>query len=201
MIVAPKTDHTDLIVSTIFKGDHARLRQLLPTLDDIDIWLMFGSVPFSPLKWAIHFGQCQCARVCIELGANINDMSDLTSPLQKALLHQEGADIVRLLLESGANIPSSRSRLGLSVIQTQLDQFMMGMQHRSNSRDMIWLLIDHGDQLQYYLGTESWAEEVISYRNKIRSTALLVCAMRMKNMDRNIMKWVGKQIWSMRQKE
>lgn len=203
MKVAPKTDH-DLIVSTIFKDDVVRLRELLHTLQNIDTYFIgvtiTGIIAFTPLKWAIHFNRYKCAQVCIELGANINDASDGTSPLELVLGDRKRIDILRLLLESGIiiqfrTIPTS------NLLQTRIHQvthLRTELQATSELYEMIWLLVDHGDQLHFYVNAEHWTQEVIPYRNKIRRTALLACAMRMKNMDRNIMRLVGKQIWSTR---
>lgn len=128
-------------------------------------------------------GYLGCVQHILEMGANVNQQLDAGQTALHAAAVNSHCDTVLALLEAGAD-PN---------IRNGMDQIPM---YLCKSSEVAQILIDYGcTEYRTRVGDVAFLK---FRRDSRRNTAIIVCAMRVKGMDRNIMRLVAKQIWSAR---
>lgn len=155
----------------------------------------FSHTKLTPLRNAVRMGVTECVQVCLEYGAHVNEPNEHVSVLQMSVIFHNirhtPLDIMMLLLEAGADVNHvSQNWKGHKTS-------VLDFADLENQPEMAWILIDYGAM---HYSRAKYSPEVIPYRNHVRQRSLLACALRPNwiAMDRNIMRLIGKQIWSMR---
>lgn len=180
------------IYKAISSHNHVELDRLL---NPHNVHLETSGIP--PIVHCILLNDFKCAQVCLKHGANVNHIYDDGSgpSLLQAAVSLCNLEMVVMLLEAGADVTYYYSAFGHSA----LDKAYV----YRRGEDMVWTLIDYGTPVYALLAPE----DVYSpHRNLVRERALIVCSLRPNAilqiaMDKNIMRLIGKQIWSMRRKK
>lgn len=161
---------------------HGRADELDQLLTPQNVNEPIPQIGYPPPQMAINIAQYECVLVCIKKGANIANMC----------IHQAYRDprVLLVLLDMGAD-PNNRDPYygALCALDTAV---------RFAGYHEIWLLIDYGGQMRREPALK-YPQEAIDGRERARKFALITCAMRRIAIDKNIMRLIGKQIWSHRQ--
>jgi hypothetical protein len=177
-------------------GDLEQLRGTLTrdNVDDLDVggWTALLSASFN--------GHVECAKLCIEMGANVNARSHTEcTPLHFASSKEDFVDVVRILLDAGAIVDVANcdgwTPLCFAIATSLVD----------NAR----LLID-GELKCQMLSVASpaipdWITVFIASRSNCRCVAIIIIGIHKYrrtnitgNNDINVLRLIGKHIWSAR---
>lgn len=147
------------LIRAVINGQLPAMKALLESGADPDMGSDRGNVnnfPSSPMVWAVYRagkdGHFDSLKLLLEYGANIN--SPLAEAIYVAVMHSEkslhSTQVLRFLLEIGANLNGSRSIEGMRVQWDPYDRAIEILtslawgRAKSASRSFIKFLIDHG---------------------------------------------------------
>lgn len=161
------------------------LKQTLTTANVNDI----GEDGATVLFLAAQEGHTNCVQYILEMGADVNQEMETTCRALASGVDSGVVPVARLILEAGADV-NHKDMHGRRPIDGAINL------------EMVHLLLDYGASFTMPNMTGFCSDRqlmsMVREREAVRHRALLVCAMRMQGIDRNIMRLVGKQIWSAR---
>jgi ankyrin repeat protein len=178
-------------------GDLHLLKHLLThdNVDDCDEYDM------TVLHFAVQNGHLDCVLWCLEMQANVNAVdSDGWTPLYFASLYGY-VNIFRVLLDAGASV-DVRSNAGHTPLYHAISITRFDLAHA---------LIDRGAKVSNVQldGVVPiipvWVTTFVAWRSTCRSVAITIVGIHKYhrttitgNNDNNVMRLIGKHIWSMR---
>jgi hypothetical protein len=181
-------------------GNLQQLRALLTpgNIDDT-------SEGLTALHNAAIYGQVECISLCVSMGANVNiqarDGGGGMTPLCEAATYGN-LDVVRVLLDANKVDVDAPDDFGWTPLRSAIHY---------DRRDIARLLIDRGANvstvfLSAYLPTiPGWISKLLASRAACRCVANIVVAIHRRQLtkvtgsnDINVMKLIGKHIWSTR---
>jgi ankyrin repeat protein len=167
------------------------------TLGNVDHVSEYGR---TALQLATLCGSLQCVRCCLNMGANVNK-ADRYGCTALHFASAGGADVARALLDAGATVDAKTQHLC-----TPLYNAIYG-----NNDDVAQLLIDRGANAstieldRFVPEIPNWLESFVTFRSNCRRAAIFVIGIHKYhrtnltgNNDINVMKLIGKHIWSSR---
>jgi ankyrin repeat protein len=176
-------------------GDSQQLRGLLTTHNVDDV----GWAGYTALHYAASNGHVVCAKVCVEMGANVNARDDLGyTPLHVASEHVEVASV---LLDAGA------------IMDVTYDRGWTPLYHAFyvDQVDMARFLIDRGARIsnvkldKYFPAIPHWVNTYIASRSRCRTVSIIIIGIHKYhrtnitgNNDINVSQLISKHIWSTR---
>jgi ankyrin repeat protein len=177
------------------KGDLQELRNTL-SVNNVNDVVNGGS--FTTLHFAAQNGHADCARYCIEMGANVNACVSGVTPLHFASLNGNG-DVVRLLLDAGAAVDSSV--YGWTPLHRAI---------RYNHAIVAQMLIDRGAKISnvqldsFVQDIPDWVNKLIESRSNCLSASIVIIGIHKYRRtitgtnDVNVLKLISKHVWSTR---
>jgi ankyrin repeat protein len=173
------------------EGDLDQLRVAL-TLGNVDS--VFGGSR-TALHFAAWFGHFECVKLCLEMRANVNALSSIGHTPLYCASTKGHANIARLLLDAGANVHIADID-GLTPLYRALYHKHL---------DIARLLIDRGAMTSNVNVNPNWVTSFSASRSKCRSVAVIIIAIHKfhqtnitGNNDINVLRLIGKHIWSTR---
>jgi ankyrin repeat protein len=178
-------------------GDLQQLRAAL-TLENVNDAV--GADGWTALLYASLNGHVECAKLCIEMGANVNARCHSRSTALHFTSSFGNRDVARALLSKGAIVDAT-----MNDGQTPL---FCAFLH--NCVDTAYLLIDRGATASYailnaQLPIPDWATTFIESRSRCRSAANIIIGIHKYrrtnvtgNNDINVLRLISKHIWSTR---
>jgi ankyrin repeat protein len=178
-------------------GNLKALQRLLTpdNVDDVDL------LGLTALHLAAWDGHLECVKWCVKMGANVNAEDNVEwKPLHIASLHGH-IEVVCVLLDAGA-IVDATDKIGWTPL------------HRAiyvERLNVVQVLIDRGAQVSNVLldtqvpAIADWVHSFVASRLNCRYAAVIIIGVHKyhrtrltRNNDNNVMKLIGKHIWSMR---
>jgi hypothetical protein len=178
-------------------GDLEHLREVL-TRDNVSNVSGGG---LTALHHAVNNGHTECVKYLLEMDANVNARTDGGSTPLHCAIQRGDVDTTHILLGAGA-VADATDKDG----QTPLYRAVL-----FNHREVARLLIDQGARIaNVKLDGDvqlipAWIHQITSSRSLCRSVAIVVIGIHKYhrtnitgNNDVNVLKLIGKHIWSMR---
>jgi ankyrin repeat protein len=155
----------------------------------------------TALHFAAENGHAECVKWCLVMRANVNAREmDGWTPLYMATSRGH-ADIVCLLLDAGAVVDATNNFGYTSLYRAIFDKHV----------HIIRLLIERGATASkvklddYVPAIPDWVTTIIAWRSNCRSAAVIIMGSHKYHRtsvtghnDKNVMKLIGKHIWSIR---
>jgi ankyrin repeat protein len=156
---------------------------------------------WTALHCAAYNGRVECAKVCVEMGANVNAVRVTgTTPLHFASMYGY-IEVVRVLLDAGA-IVDMKDDAGRTPMCFALEY---------NCVDIVRLLIDRGGKVSnvkltdYRPAIPDWVNTHTTSKSRCRTISIFVIGIHKyhrtnitRNNDINVLKLISKHIWSTR---
>jgi ankyrin repeat protein len=179
------------------EGNLDQLRAAL-TLDNIDDVENGG---LTALYFAAWYGYVECAKLCVEMHANVNARDDTGHTSLHYATSYGTLGVVRVLLDAGAIVD-------VTVVSGWTPRYDA---IRYTHFDIIRLLIDRGGKVstvkldKFVPAIPDWIASFIASRSNCRSVAIVLVGIHKHHRtnitvdnDINVLQLIGKHIWSTR---
>jgi hypothetical protein len=182
------------------KGDLQRLRVAL-TADNVNDVSRDG---WTALHWACYYGQLDCIKYCIEMGANVDARTVYGSTSLHIASSDGSVNVATVLLDAGAMV-DARNNFGSTPLYCDLQSLF------PNHVAVAQLLVDRGAKVsnvildKFVQAIPDWITAFIESRSNCRIVAIAIIGIHKYhrttvtcNNDINVLRLIAKHIWSMR---